>query len=70
MSNRTMNDRTTGATTDQSVILVTATRYLLPLLLLFSIFLLLRGHNLPGGGLCRRAGCGGCDCALRVGDKR
>lgn len=33
-----------------SVILVTATRYLLPLLLLFSLFLLLRGHNEPGGG--------------------
>jgi multicomponent K+:H+ antiporter subunit A len=26
------------------------TRALLPLALLFSIFLLLRGHNLPGGG--------------------
>ena len=34
----------------QSVILITATRYLLPLLLLFSFFLLLRGHNEPGGG--------------------
>lgn len=33
-----------------SLILSTATRYLLPLLLLFSIFLLLRGHNEPGGG--------------------
>lgn len=33
-----------------SIILVTATRYLLPLLLLFSFFLLLRGHNEPGGG--------------------
>jgi multicomponent Na+:H+ antiporter subunit B len=33
-----------------SLILSTATRYLLPLLLLFSIFLLLRGHNDPGGG--------------------
>lgn len=33
-----------------SLILQTATRYLLPLLLLFSIFLLLRGHNEPGGG--------------------
>ncbi|RZM04936.1 MAG: hypothetical protein EOO88_55640 [Pedobacter sp.] len=28
----------------------TATRFLLPLLLLFSIFILLRGHYLPGGG--------------------
>lgn len=33
-----------------SLILSTATRLLLPLLLLFSIFLLLRGHNEPGGG--------------------
>ena len=33
-----------------SVILSTATRLLLPLLLLFSFFLLLRGHNEPGGG--------------------
>jgi len=34
----------------QSLILITATRFLLPLQLLFSIFLLLRGHNEPGGG--------------------
>ena len=34
----------------QSLILSMATRYLLPLLLLFSFFLLLRGHNEPGGG--------------------
>jgi multicomponent Na+:H+ antiporter subunit B len=34
----------------QSLILTTATRFLLPLLLLFSFFLLLRGHNEPGGG--------------------
>ena len=33
-----------------SMILSTATRYLLPLLLMFYIFLLLRGHNEPGGG--------------------
>ena len=33
-----------------SLILSTAARYLLPLLLLFSIFELLRGHNEPGGG--------------------
>lgn len=33
-----------------SYILTTATRFLLPLLLLFSIFLLVRGHNDPGGG--------------------
>lgn len=34
----------------QSLILKTAARYLLPLLLLFSVFVLLRGHNEPGGG--------------------
>jgi multicomponent Na+:H+ antiporter subunit B len=33
-----------------SLILHTATRYLLPLLLLFSLFLLFRGHNELGGG--------------------
>lgn len=33
-----------------SLILRTAARYLLPLLLLFSIFLLVRGHHEPGGG--------------------
>jgi len=33
-----------------SLILRTTTRFLTTLLLLFSIFLLLRGHNEPGGG--------------------
>ncbi|MEX0951297.1 MAG: Na+/H+ antiporter subunit B [Gammaproteobacteria bacterium] len=33
-----------------SLILRTAARFLLPLLLLFSVFVLLRGHNEPGGG--------------------
>lgn len=33
-----------------SLILSTATRYLLPLLLLLSLYLLFRGHNAPGGG--------------------
>jgi len=33
-----------------SLILRTAARFLLGLLLLFSLFLLLRGHNEPGGG--------------------
>ena len=33
-----------------SLILSTAARYLLPLLLLFSFFILIRGHNEPGGG--------------------
>lgn len=34
----------------RSLILSIAVRILLPLLLLFSLFLLLRGHNEPGGG--------------------
>jgi multicomponent Na+:H+ antiporter subunit B len=34
----------------KSIILKIASNYLLPLLLLFSIFILLRGHYLPGGG--------------------
>ncbi|HVL54391.1 MAG TPA: Na+/H+ antiporter subunit B, partial [Vitreimonas sp.] len=33
-----------------SVILGTTARLIVPVLLLFSIFLLLRGHNEPGGG--------------------
>ena len=33
-----------------SLILRTATRFLLPLLLLFSLSLLVRGHHEPGGG--------------------
>jgi multicomponent Na+:H+ antiporter subunit B len=33
-----------------SLILQTATRFLFPLLLLFAVFVLLRGHNEPGGG--------------------
>ena len=33
-----------------SLILRVATRVLVPLLLLFSLFMLLRGHDLPGGG--------------------
>ena len=34
----------------QSMILSHATRSIMPVLMLFSVFLLLRGHNLPGGG--------------------
>ncbi len=33
-----------------SIILRTATRFMLPLLILFSVVVLLRGHNQPGGG--------------------
>jgi multicomponent Na+:H+ antiporter subunit B len=35
---------------DDSLILAAATRLILPLMLMYSIFLLLRGHNEPGGG--------------------
>jgi multicomponent Na+:H+ antiporter subunit B len=34
----------------KSLILQTASRYLMVLLVLFSVFILLRGHNEPGGG--------------------
>lgn len=34
----------------KTIILKTAANYLLPLLMLFSIFILLRGHYYPGGG--------------------
>ena len=33
-----------------SLILTRAIRLILPLMLLFSVFILLRGHNEPGGG--------------------
>lgn len=33
-----------------SLILGTATRYVFPVMVLFSIFLLIRGHHEPGGG--------------------
>ena len=33
-----------------SIILITATTYLLPLLLLLSVFLVFHGHDSPGGG--------------------
>lgn len=33
-----------------SIILTTASRFLVGLLLVFSVYMLLRGHNLPGGG--------------------
>lgn len=34
----------------RTIILKTASSYLLPVLLVFSVFILLRGHYLPGGG--------------------
>jgi multicomponent Na+:H+ antiporter subunit A len=51
---RMATPETAGATVRGSVrtslIFRTAARLLMPLLLLFSVFLLLRGHNQPGGG--------------------
>jgi multicomponent Na+:H+ antiporter subunit B len=38
------------ATSSHSLILSAATRVLMPLLLMLSVFLLVRGHNDPGGG--------------------
>lgn len=46
---RKENTRNT-ITEQDKIILKTATNYLLPLLLMFSIFVLLRGHYLSGGG--------------------
>ncbi|MGY6741467.1 MAG: Na+/H+ antiporter subunit B [Cecembia sp.] len=34
----------------KSIIFKTSAKYLLPVLMLFSVFMLLRGHYLPGGG--------------------
>ncbi len=42
--------RSVGLAWRQSVILMTATRLMIPVLLLASLFLLWRGHNEPGGG--------------------
>ncbi len=46
----------------RSLILHTATRFLLPLQLLFSVFLLLRGHNEPGGGFIAGLVAAGAIC--------
>ena len=43
------------ATASHSLILSGATRVLMPLLLMLSVFLLVRGHNEPGGGIRGRA---------------
>jgi multicomponent K+:H+ antiporter subunit A len=47
---RAMVPRQDKAADRHPMILATATRVLLPLALLVSMYLLLRGHNLPGGG--------------------
>ena len=57
-----------------SLVLRTATRYLLPLLVLYSIFLLLEGHYRPGGGfvggLMAAAAIALCALAYDVGAAR
>ena len=52
-----------------SVILRTATRILVSLMLLFSVFVMLRGHNEPGGGFvgCLIASTGLCLFTLAYG---
>jgi multicomponent Na+:H+ antiporter subunit B len=54
----------------KSLLLQTATRYLLPLLILFSVFLLVQGHHHPGGGfvggLIAAAAIGLCGLAFDV----
>ncbi len=59
-----------------SLILTAATRFLTPMILAFSVFILLRGHNEPGGGfiggllgaiaLCLYAKSEGVDAARRA----
>ncbi|MDQ2077722.1 Na+/H+ antiporter subunit B [Marinimicrobium sp. ABcell2] len=45
-----MIDKKSGVVKANTVILHTAALFLLPLQILFSVFLLLRGHDEPGGG--------------------
>lgn len=58
----------------KSLILATATRYLLPLLVLFSVFLLAEGHHRPGGGfiggLIVAASLSLCSLAFSVPDAK
>lgn len=51
---------------NDSVILRTTTRWLLPLLLVFSLFLLLRGHNEPGGGFVSGLTAAGAFALYRI----
>lgn len=50
----------------KSLILRTTTRYLLPLLILFSVFLLIQGHHHPGGGLVAASAIGLSGLAFNV----
>ena len=51
----------------RSLILSTASRFLLSLLLVFSIFVLLRGHSEPGGGFVGGLVASGRICAVCTG---
>ena len=51
-----------------SLILRATTRLLMPLLLLFSIFELLRGHNEPGGGFIGGLLAAGAVALLQLAD--
>ncbi len=51
-----------------SLILSTSTRALSPLILVFSIFIMLRGHHLPGGGFIGGMVAGGAFALLLVSE--
>ncbi len=56
----------------RSLVLQTAVRYLLPMLMLFSVYLLLRGHDSPGGGFVGGLAAGAAMAlyALAMGPER
>ncbi|MGB1585918.1 MAG: Na+/H+ antiporter subunit B [Thermoplasmatota archaeon] len=51
-----------------SLILSTSTRALSPLILVFSIFIMLRGHHLPGGGFIGGMVAGGAFALVMVSE--
>lgn len=51
-----------------SLILTTATRALSPLILVFSVFIMLRGHHLPGGGFIGGMIAGGAFALLLISE--
>lgn len=51
-----------------SLILSTSTRALSPLILVFSIFIMLRGHHLPGGGFIGGMVAGGAFALFMVSE--
>lgn len=52
----------------RGLILPTATTWLMPLLVLFSLFLLVRGHNEPGGGFAGGLVVAGAFVLLSIAD--